>query len=257
MTATNPPGPPTGDSTGDAAEAANPVDTAAGSSPLLKIAIAVVALIAFIALGRFAGGYIQPFAQWVDSLGFWGPMVFVVAYAAAVVAFVPASLLTLGAGAIFGVVQGVLYVFVAATLGAGLSFLVARYLARTAVERRLAGNERMAAIDRAIAAEGRKIVFLLRLVPVIPFNVLNYGLGLTRVSFADYLVASVGMIPGTLLYVYSGKVVGDVAELASGSSVSQGSGYYAFLALGLVATITVTVVVTRIARRALAEATGE
>jgi len=212
---------------------------------------------ALVLLGRLAGDYIQPFSHWVDGLGFWGPLVFIVAYAAAVVAFVPASLLTLGAGAIFGVVQGVLYVFVAATLGAGLSFLVARYVARAAVEKRLAGNEKIGSIDRAIAAEGRKIVFLLRLVPIIPFNALNYGLGLTRVSFADYLVGSIGMIPGTLLYVYSGKVAGDVAELASGASVSQGTGYYAFVGLGLVATIAVTVVVTRIARRALAEATGE
>ncbi|MFP8879169.1 MAG: TVP38/TMEM64 family protein [Myxococcota bacterium] len=172
-------------------------------------------------------------------------------------AFVPASLLTLGAGAIFGVVWGVIYVFVAATIGAGLSFLVARYVARAAVEKRLATNEKIIAVDRAVAAEGRKIVFLLRLVPIIPFNALNYGLGLTRVSFADYLVGSIGMIPATLMYVYSGKVAGDVAELASGASVSQGAGYYAFLGLGLAATIAVTVVVTRIARRALAEATGE
>ena len=233
------------------------VDTNSTRRPLLKVAIGVAALIAGVLLGRLAGGYVQPFAQWVDGLGFWGPLVFVLAYAAAVVAFVPASLLTLGAGAIFGVVWGVIYVFVAATIGAGLSFLVARYVARAAVEKRLATNEKIIAVDRAVAAEGRKIVFLLRLVPIIPFNALNYGLGLTRVSFADYLVGSIGMIPATLMYVYSGKVAGDVAELASGASVSQGAGYYAFLGLGLAATIAVTVVVTRIARRALAEATGE
>ncbi len=238
-------------------EDSNPVDANSTARPLSKIAIGIVAGVALILLGRFAGGYIQPFAGWVDGLGFFGPLVFVLAYAAAVVAFVPASLLTLAAGAIFGVVQGVLYVFVAATTGAGLSFLVARYVARAAVEKRLAGNERIAAIDRAVAADGRKIVLLLRLVPIIPFNVLNYGLGLTRVSFADYLVGSIGMIPGTLLYVYSGKIAGDVAELASGATLSQGAGYYAFLGLGLVATIAVTIVVTRIARRALAEATGE
>jgi len=235
---------------------AEKVDRPAGR-PLVRVAIGVVVLVGFVLLGRIAGGYIEPFARWVDGLGFWGPMAFALAYAAAVVAFVPASLLTLGAGAIFGVVQGVVYVFFAASVGAGLSFLVARYVARTAVERRLAGNEKMAAIDRAIAAEGRKIVILLRLVPVIPFNLLNYGLGLTRVSFGDYMLGSFGMIPGTLLYVYSGKVAGDVAELASGASVSQGPGYYAFVALGFVATITVTVLVTRIARRALAEATDD
>ena len=221
-----------------------------------RIAIGVVALAVLVVLGRFAGQYIEPFTLWVDGLGFWGPAVFIVAYAAAVVAFVPASLLTLGAGAIFGIAKGVVYVFVAASIGAGLAFLVARYVARGAVERRMATNERMAAIDRAVAAEGRKIVFLLRLVPIIPFNALNYGLGLTKVAFGDYLIACFGMIPGTLLYVYSGKVAGDVAELASGSQVSQGAGYYAFIGLGLAATIAVTVIVTRIARRALAEATA-
>jgi len=225
--------------------------------PLLRVAVGIGALVALMALGRFAGGYIQPFSQWVEDLGFWGPAVFVVAYALAVVAFVPASLLTLGAGAIFGLGAGVLYVFVAATLGAALSFLIARYLARAIVERRLSGNAKMNAIDRAVAAEGRKIVFLLRLVPVIPFNVINYGLGLTRVSFADYLVASVGMIPGTLLYVYSGKVAGDVAELASGTPATQGAGHYALIGLGLVATVAVTIVVTRVARRALVEATAD
>jgi uncharacterized membrane protein YdjX (TVP38/TMEM64 family) len=243
--------------TGSHPEDPDSMDATRSTRPLIKIAIGIAALIALVLLGRFAGGYIQQFAGWVDQLGFWGPLAFILAYAAAVVAFVPASLLTLAAGAIFGVVQGVLYVFVAATTGAGLSFIVARYLTRAAVERRLAGNERMAAIDRAIAAEGRKIVFLLRLVPVIPFNALNYGLGLTRVSFADYMVGSIGMLPGTLLYVYSGKVAGDVAELASGADVSQGAGYYAFLGLGLVATIAATILVTRIARRALNDATGE
>ena len=111
---------------------------------------------------------------------------------------------------------------VAATLGASAAFLVSRYVARGFVERRLAGNERFAAIDRAIGTEGRKIVLLLRLSPVFPFNLLNYALGLTRVRFADYLVASVGMLPGTLLYVYYGKVAGDVARLAGGAAVPRG-----------------------------------
>src|SRR5439155_1410723 len=102
----------------------------------------------------------------------------------------------------------------AATLGASAAFLVGRYLARAAVERRIAANPRFAAIDRAVGAEGRKIVFLLRLSPVFPFNLLNYALGLTRVRFADFFLASVGMLPGTVLYVYSGKLIGDVTGLA-------------------------------------------
>jgi uncharacterized membrane protein YdjX (TVP38/TMEM64 family) len=132
---------------------------------------------------------------------------------------------------------------------------VSRYIARGAIEQRIAGNARFAAIDRAVGAQGRKIVFLLRLSPVFPFTLLNYALGLTRVSFADYVAASIGMLPGTLLFVYYGKLAGDVAALAGGAAVEKGAGYYAVLALGLVATIAVTAVVTRTARKALAEAT--
>jgi uncharacterized membrane protein YdjX (TVP38/TMEM64 family) len=225
--------------------------------PLGWIAIGIAALVGLIVLGRSAGGAIPAFASWVDGLGFWGPVAFVAGYALAVVAFVPASLLTLAAGAIFGVLRGTLVVFVAATLGSCLAFLISRHLARSAIERRLVGNTRFAAIDRAIGVEGRKIVFLLRLSPAFPFNLLNYALGLTRVSFRDYALASFGMLPGTLLYVYSGKVAGDVAALAAGAGKPSGSGNTLFWIVGLVATIVVTTIVTRIARRALAAATGE
>jgi len=226
-----------------------------GGIPVVKLAIGLAFLIALVLLGRTAGGYIQPFAEWVEGLGIFGPAVFVLAYAVAVVAFVPASLLTLGAGAIFGIGPGTLYVFVAATVGSCMAFLVSRYAARSAVERKIEGNERFAAIDSAVAAEGRKIVFLLRLSPVFPFNLLNYALGLTKVSFADYAIASFGMIPGTLLYVYSGKIAGDVASLAGGGGVERGAGYWAVLSLGMAATVAVTIIVTRTARRALDRAT--
>src|SRR5439155_1600715 len=109
---------------------------------------------------------------------------------------------------------------------------------------------------RAVGAEVRKIVFLLRLSPVFPFNLLNYALGLTRVRFADFFLASVGMLPGTVLYVYSGKLIGDVTALAGGAAVEKGAAYYAVLVLGLAATVAVTTVVTRTAQRALRDATG-
>jgi uncharacterized membrane protein YdjX (TVP38/TMEM64 family) len=221
-----------------------------------KIALGVAAIAALFLLGREAGRYVQLFAQWVDGLGVWGPAAFVAGYALAVAAFVPGSLLTLAGGAIFGVARGTAFVFAAAVLGSSLAFLISRYFARSAIERRLAGNEKFAAIDGAVRQNGRWIVFLLRLSPVFPFNLLNYALGLTSVRFADYLVASFGMLPGTLLYVYSGKAVGDVAALAGGAAPERGALYYALLGLGLAATAGVTVLVTRIARRALADATG-
>lgn len=241
---------PTGtDSSLDAA--ASP---ASGARPWLRIAIAAAAVLLLLFLGRRLGAALPTFAAWVDGLGAFGPIVFIAGYALAVVAFAPGSILTLAAGAIFGIARGTAYVFVAATIGAALAFLVARYVARPWVEQRIAGNPRFAAIDRAIAAQGRRIVFLLRLSPAFPFSLLNYALGLTRVRFADALVASVGMLPGTLLYVYYGNVGGEIAK-AAGGTAQRGPAEWAVLGLGLVATIAVTTIVARIARRALSEAT--
>ena len=224
--------------------------------PIARILFGLVAVVLLVSIGRQVGGRLPQFAQWVDGLGIWGPVVFVAGYAGATVAFVPGSVLTLAAGAIFGLVRGVAYVMVGATIGASLAFLVARYIARSAIEQRLQGNNRFAAIDRAVGREGRKIVFLLRLSPVFPFNLLNYALGLTNVRFIDYFIACLGMIPGSLLYIYYGKLAGDVAQLAGGAAVGRGAEYYAVLLLGLVATVVVTTIVTRTARRALQEATG-
>lgn len=209
-------------------------------------------MLAILVAGRSLGGYIPVFARWVEGLGALGPAVFIAGYVVAAVALVPGSLLTLAAGAIFGLARGTLYVLVAATLGAVAAFLVSRYVARRFVEERLGADARLAAIDRAIAAQGRRIVFLLRLSPVVPFSLLNYALGLTRVRLADFAMASVGMIPGTLLYVYYGKLAGDVAALAGGGAPARGTGYYVVLGLGLAATLAVTTIVTRLARKALA-----
>ena len=218
-----------------------------------KIALIVVGVALLLFLGRQAGAYVPVFAAWVETLGVWGPLVFIIA----AVAFIPGSILTLAAGAIFGLVSGIVYVFIAATLGSCLAFLVARYLAREAIERKLADTPRFAAIDRAVSAQGRKIVFLLRLSPVFPFNLLNYALGLTNVRFVDYAIAAFGMLPGTILYVYYGKLAGDVAALAGGAAPERGIADYGVLLLGLVATVVVTTIVTRTARKALKEATGE
>lgn len=202
-----------------------------------------------------AGGFVA-FAGWLRELGPWGPAVFIGAYTMAVLAFVPASLMTLAAGALFGIVDGTLYVFAAACVGSWLAFLLGRYVARDAVERRILRDERYAAIDAAVAQQGRKIVFLLRLSPAFPFNLLNYALGLTRIRFSDYAIASVGMLPATLLYVYSGRLIGDVAAVSAGTRIQRSAGEYALLALGAVATLMVVVLVTRIARRALDRSTA-
>ncbi len=223
----------------------------------------VARLAALIAVGAAAiylvatqlGSQVPRFAAWVESLGFWAPLVFVVGYAGLTMAFVSGGALTAAAGFIFGLGEGVLYSFVAAVIGSTGAFLVARHGGRRWIEPRVEGDPRFAAIDRAVGTQGLKITFLLRLSPVFPFVLLNYALGLTRVRPRDYVLASFGMLPGTLLYVYLGKAAGDLATALSGGA-QRGMGYYAVLGLGLLATLIVTTIVTRIARRALEEATG-
>lgn len=236
---------------------AEPNNSPASIGPrILKVLAALVGLALLIWAGRSLGGYIPQFAEWVDTLGFWGPFVFILGYALATVAFIPGSLLTLAAGAIFGLVKGTAYVFVGAAIGSALAFLVARYGARRFVERRLEGHPRFKTVDRACAREGLKIVCLLRLSPAFPYNLLNYALGLTSVRFRDYVIASLGMIPATFLYVYYGKAIGSLAAVAGGAEVERGAGYWAILIVGLLATLAVTTLVTRVARRALQQEVG-
>jgi uncharacterized membrane protein YdjX (TVP38/TMEM64 family) len=222
-------------------------------SNLLRIAIGLLALAALWFVAREVGDAIPRVAAWIEGLGFWAPVIFIAAYAASVVALVPASILTLAAGAIFGLLKGTVYTFIAATLGAIGAFLVARHLARGVVSQRIAQNPLFASIDRAIGGQGLKVVFLLRLSPVFPFSLLNYALGLTGVRLRDYALASLGMIPATLLYVYYGKLIGDVAALAGATAVERDWAYWAVLIVGLIATVAVTTIVTRAARRALKE----
>lgn len=190
---------------------------------------------------------------WIESLGAVGAVAFVLLYSVATVAFLPGSILTLGAGAIFGVLSGSVYVFLGATLGAILAFLVGRYLARGWVASRLSGSETFKAIDAAVGREGFKIVLLTRLSPVFPFNLLNYGLGITSVSLKDYALACVGMLPGTVMYVYIGSLAGSLAQVGTSAQPSNPALQWVIRILGLVATIAVTVYVTRIARKALNE----
>ncbi len=218
----------------------------------ILLALGAIALVAALALGgKQLSGAVLRFAEWVQGLGVWGPVAFIGGYAAATVAFAPAFILTLAAGVIFGLGKGVLYTFLGATLGASLAFLVARYGARRAIEKKIAGNPKFAAIDRAVSKEGLKIVSLLRLSPVFPFNLLNYALGLTKVRFVDYLIACLAMLPGTVLYVYYGTAAGSLAQVASGKAGGQGATKWISLGIGILATVIVTTFITRLASKAL------
>ncbi|GAB4527345.1 MAG: hypothetical protein Tsb0014_08020 [Pleurocapsa sp.] len=195
--------------------------------------------------------------QWVDSLGAVGAIAFMLIYIIATVAFLPGSILTLGAGVVFGVVLGSVYVFIGATLGATLAFLVGRYAARGWISQKIAGNQKFKAIDEAVGKEGLKIVLLTRLSPVFPFNLLNYAFGVTGVSLKDYFIGSVGMIPGTIMYVYIGSLAGSIATIGGANQPSNPTITWVIRIIGFIATVAVTLYVTKIARKALDESIGK
>lgn len=224
-----------------------------------KVLLGILLAAALVAAYRFL--HVQDLLgtalEWIRGLGAMGPVIFLLIYILATIFFLPGSVLTLGAGAIFGLLRGSILVSIAATLGAVSAFLVGRYLARGWVEKKIEGNDRFKAIDETVAREGWKIVGLTRLSPVFPFNLLNYAYGITKVSLRDYFLASwVGMLPGTVLYVYIGSLAGDLATLGTGGG-SPNAAQWALRVVGLLATVGVTVYITRIARSALRKKVAE
>ncbi len=234
-------------------EATTTLQAANRGSLIVKVVLAAVVIAGLIAVTRFIDlqQIFRNALTWISGLGPTGPLVFALLYITACVLMLPGSILTLGAGAVFGVIKGSVLVSVASTLGATCAFLVGRYLARDWVGAKIAGNEKFKAIDEAVAAQGWKIVGLTRLSPVFPFNLLNYAFGLTQVKLNHYLIASwLGMLPGTVMYVYIGSLAGDLATLGTGER-TRTTGQWILLGVGLAATIVVSVFVTRIAKKAL------
>ena len=211
---------------------------------LLLAAIAAAALVALRLLP--VGEWARLLVERVHGAGALGVVAFGAIYLLSPLLLLPASVLTLGAGFLYGRVYGTLLASPVSVAAAAIAFLLGRTLLRKRVEGRIAGDQRFEAIDKAVAENGFKIVFLLRLSPVVPFNLLNYALGVTRVPFLTYLGASVvGMLPGTFLYVSIGAAATSAAQLGHARGPS------AALWVGVAATVVVVVVITIIARRAL------
>lgn len=223
----------------------------------MRLVIALLAVGLLLAAGRYfdVQQYVLAFVAWVRNAGVPGMVLFAAAYVLATVLFVPGLLLTMGAGLAYGLVVGAPLVWLSANLAAAAAFVLGRTLARDVIAHRVAGNAKFAAIDRAVGREGFKIVLLTRLSPAFPFNLLNYAYGLTRVTLRDYVAASlIGMIPGTVMYVYLGSLLTDVAQLAAGAGGGAAVPWW-LKVVGFAATVAVTIVVTRVARRALEETT--
>lgn len=208
----------------------------------LLAAAAAIAIVIFAPVGEVFLGFVS----WIeDNRNFAWP-IYVVAYVVATVLLLPGSILTLAAGFVFGLPVGVALVSVSSVLGACCAFLTGRYLARDWVAARIAQLPRFNALDKATGKDGFLIVLLVRLTPLFPFNLTNYGLGLTSVSFRDYLIASwAGMLPGTVLYVYLGSLAMNITELASGGDTAAfDAGPWVF-GTGLIAAIALSIVITR------------
>src|SRR5438034_373435 len=224
----------------------------------LRLVLVAAAVVTAVALARVfePERHLLDFVAWIRGAGVTGMLLFAFAYVLACVLFLPGSILTLGAGFAYGVGAGTPLVWLSANAGAALAFVLGRTLLRGWVALRVNANPRFAAIDRAVGQQGFKIVLLTRLSPVFPFNLLNYAFGVTRVRFRDYVLGSLlGMLPGTVMYVYLGSLVTSLTQLAAGRA-SGGAAQQGFYLGGLVATVAVTLYVTRVARRALAEATA-
>jgi uncharacterized membrane protein YdjX (TVP38/TMEM64 family) len=198
--------------------------------------------------------WLKPIVLALADLGSWAPLIFIALYVVASITLAPAFLLTFSAGAVFGLWRGTLFVYIGAVLGSSAVYALAAPLAKSRLLRRLDRDPRVAAVRQAVVGQGLWVMFLLRLSPLVPYVLLNYALALAGVRYREFLAASVGMLPAIVMYVYYGKVVGDVAALAAGVAPPRGLEYYVLLAVGLGATVLATTLVTRTARRAMAAA---
>jgi uncharacterized membrane protein YdjX (TVP38/TMEM64 family) len=215
------------------------------------VAALVVGGVALMFLTPDRAGILSRTLIWVRGAGLAGPVLYAAAYVVATVLLFPGSLISLGAGFVFGPVVGTLIVSPASVIGACLAFLLGRFLVRDWIERRVAERAPMLALDQAIGQGGFTAVVLLRLSPAFPFNLLNYALGLTRVRFRDYALASfVGMLPGTILNVYLGSLFADMDALLRDGNSDGGAWSVALLVVGIAATVAVAALIGRFGLRA-------
>jgi uncharacterized membrane protein YdjX (TVP38/TMEM64 family) len=188
----------------------------------------------------------------ISDLGPWGPFWFVIIYIVACLTFFPGFILTMGAGILWGVLEGTLYVSIGATIGAACAFLISRYLARRWVLKKFARNPNFRAIDDAVESEGWKIVGLIRLSPVFPFIPMNFVFGLTKIPFWQFFFATwIGILPVVTLFAYLGRLLGDIAALGT-QPIAEGKTKWLVSGIGIGTTVVVSLFIARIARRALA-----
>lgn len=229
----------------------------------LRLVFLGAAVVALVVAGRSLPfeEWFAAFASWISGLGPAGYALYIAAYVVVSVLMMPAVLLTVGAGFLFGFVPGTAIALTGATLGASAAFLIARYLARDRVARAAARDPRYAALDRAIAEKGWRIVLLLRMSAVVPFVLSNYVYGLTAIRFWPYVAASAaGMVPLTLVWAGLGAAarragLSEAQAEAAASAMPEALGI-AVLTAGILITIGVTIYVARLTRGILRKKTS-
>ncbi|MDJ0973100.1 MAG: VTT domain-containing protein [Planctomycetota bacterium] len=216
--------------------------------PRKKLILGVVVLGALIAIGTLLPiqEYTEAFLAWVRDLGVWGPAIFVVVYAVVVVALLPTWWLSIGAGILFGSGPGLAFAFIAAGAGGWVAFLLGRTVMGETARGWIDDHPRLRAVDREIEKRGWIAALLLRLSPLTPWNVLNYVLGVTRLSSRGYLASLPAMLPVLSLYVILGSTMG---QLAAPGEREPGPLEWVMLGIGIVSTIVVTVWLVRVATR--------
>ncbi len=222
-------------------------------NPVVRLVLLGSLLVAGTVAAWWFRDRIGPALEWVQGFGLWGLVLLAAAYLpSALFAFPPALLLTIAAGAFYKVVPATIAISLGSTLAATCAFLLGRTLARGWVEARMEKQPLFKALDAAVAENAFRIVLLTRLSPLLPFVVLNYAYGLTKVKLGHFVLASwIGMLPGTLLYIYIGSSLGGAAMLAGGKTPETGVAGRVLWWVGLAATVLVTALVTWQARRAL------
>lgn len=208
----------------------------------LSVLIGLLALYKFLPLDE----WITSFRIWVKELGTLGWIISIFGYALAAFLLIPGALLTITMGIAYGL-WGFPIVVIGATIGAGLSFLAGRYLLSGQVDKALGHRPIYKALNEAIKEEGWKVVGLMRFSPAVPFSLQNWLFGVTKVGFFPYILATFfGIMPGTLLYVWIGSIGGSVAGSGDTSTAK-----IAFLVIGILATLAVTILIGKKAKAKL------
>lgn len=218
-----------------------------------NILLSITNNFSFLTISQYLQSILHSYLTQIQHLGWLGIVTFVVLYIIATIALIPGSILTLGAGVVFGVVWGSVYVLIGAVIGETCAFLLGRYLAKDWITQKIEDSQIFFALNQALNQEGLKIILLTRLSPIFPFSLLNYAFGVTGVSLRDYFLGSIGMIPMTITYVYLGSLAEDLTHVSEVSSLVHPGIQLSIKIFGFMATLAATVYITRAARQALAK----